>query len=64
MVQTINVDKFRSGWTAFDVRGEKIGDVAETGSSYVLVVKALFLPTDLYIPLSRLQFDGSSRPSK
>lgn len=54
MVQTVNVDKIRTGWTAFDVRGEKIGDVAEIGSSYVLVVKGLFLPTDLYIPLSRV----------
>ena len=39
MVQTINVDKIRTGWTAFDVRGEKIGDVAEIGSNYLLVVK-------------------------
>ena len=54
MVQTIDVDKIRTGWTAFDVRGEKIGDVAEIGSNYVLVVKGLFLPTDLYIPLSRV----------
>ena len=43
-----------AGWPAFDVRGEKFGDVAEIGSDYVLVVKALFLPTDLYIPLSRV----------
>ena len=54
MAQTIIVDKIRAGWPAFDVRGEKIGDVAEIGSDYVLVVKVLFLPTDLYIPLSRV----------
>ena len=54
MVQTVDVDKIRTGWTAFDVRGEKIGDVAEIGSNYLLVVKGLFLPTDLYIPLSRV----------
>ena len=54
MVQTVDVDKIRAGWHAFDVRGEKIGDVAEIGSNYVLVVKGLFLPTDLYIPLSRV----------
>jgi hypothetical protein len=53
-VQTIDVDKIRTGWTAFDVRGEKIGDVAEIGSNYLLVVKGLFLPTDLYVPLSRV----------
>ena len=54
MVQTIDVDKIRTGWTAFDMRGEKIGDVAEIGSNYLLVVKGLFLPTDLYVPLSRV----------
>jgi hypothetical protein len=53
-VQTVDVDKIRTGWHALDVRGEKIGDVAEIGSNYVLVVKGLFLPTDLYIPLSRV----------
>ena len=54
MVQTVDVDKIRTGWRAFDVRGEKIGDVAEIGGNYALVVKGLFLPTDLYIPLSRV----------
>ena len=54
MVQTVDVDKIRTGWTALDVRGEKIGDVAEIGSDYVLVRKGLFLPTDLYIPLARV----------
>jgi hypothetical protein len=54
VVQTVDVDKIRTGWTAFDVRGEKLGDVAEIDSNYVLVVKGLFLPTDLYIPLSRV----------
>jgi hypothetical protein len=54
VVQTVDVDKIRTGWHALDVRGEKIGDVAEVGSNYLLVVKGLFLPTDLYIPLSRV----------
>jgi hypothetical protein len=54
VVQTIDVDKIRTGWTAFDARGDKIGDVAEIGSNYLLVVKGLFLPTDLYVPLSRV----------
>ena len=54
MVQTIDVDKIRTGWTAFDVRGEKIGDVVEVGSNYVLVRMGLVFPTDLYIPLARV----------
>ena len=53
-MQTIDVDKIRTGWLAFDVRGEKIGNVAEIGSNYGLVVKGLFLRTDLYMPLSRV----------
>jgi len=54
VVQTVDVDKIRTGWHALDVRGEKIGDVAELGSNYVVVVKGIFLPTDVYIPLSRV----------
>jgi hypothetical protein len=54
VVQAVDVDKIRTGWTAFDMPGVKIGDVAEIGSNYLLVVKGLFLPTDPYIPLSRV----------
>ena len=54
MAQTIDVDKIRTGWTAFDVRGEKIGDVVEVGSNYALVRMGLVFPTDLYIPLARV----------
>ncbi len=54
MVQTIDADRIRTGWTAFDVRGEKLGDVVEIGSNYVLVRKGLVLPTDVCIPLSRV----------
>ena len=56
MVQTIDVEKIRTGWHALDVQGQQIGEVVEVGSNYVLVVKGLFLPTDLYIPLSRVAF--------
>ena len=54
MVQTIDVDKIRTGWHALDVHGQQIGEVVEIGSNYALVVKGLFLPTDLYIPLFRV----------
>ena len=54
MVQTIDVDKIRTGWHALDVHGQQIGEVVEIGSNYALVVKGMFLPTDLYIPLSRV----------
>ena len=51
-MQTMNLDQIKSGWTAYDAKREKIGDVIEVGSNYVLVQKGWLLPTDLYIPLS------------
>jgi uncharacterized protein (TIGR02271 family) len=50
--QTINLDQIRTGWKAYDAKSEKIGDVIEVGSNYVLVQKGWLLPMDLYIPLS------------
>ena len=54
MVQTIDTDKIRTGWHPLDMYGQQIGEVVEIGSNYALVVKGLFLPTDMYIPLSRV----------
>jgi uncharacterized protein (TIGR02271 family) len=51
-MQTMKLDQIRSGWNAYDAKGQKIGDVVEVGSNYVLVQKGWLLPKDLYIPLS------------
>ena len=51
-MQTMNVDRIQTGWNAYDAEGEKIGDVVEVGSNYVLVQKGWFLPQNLYIPLA------------
>ena len=51
-MQTMNAERIGTGWTAYDADGEKIGDVIEIGSNYVVVQKGWFLPQDLYIPLS------------
>ena len=48
----INVFQIQPGWTAYDVKAEKIGVAVERGSTYVLVETETFLPTDIYIPLS------------
>ena len=51
-MQTMNTDRIQSGWIAYDAGREKIGEVTEIGSNYVLVQKGWFLPQNLYIPLS------------
>jgi len=51
-MQTMNVDRIQAGWNAYDAEGEKIGDVIEVGSNYVLVQKGWFMPQNVYIPLS------------
>jgi uncharacterized protein (TIGR02271 family) len=51
-MQTMNVDRIQTGWNAYDAEGEKIGDVIEVGSNYVLVQKGWFMPQNVYIPLS------------
>ncbi len=53
-MQEIDVFKIQSGWSAYDVRGEKIGHAIERGGTYVLVEKNTVLLTDVYIPLSRV----------
>ena len=51
-MQEINVFQIQPGWTAYDVRAEKIGFAIEVGRTYILVEKGPFIPTDVYIPLS------------
>lgn len=51
-MQTMNLDRIRTGWNAYDAEGAKIGEVVELGSNYVLVQQGWLLPQDLYIPLS------------
>jgi hypothetical protein len=54
-----NVNEIQVGWSAYDEAGEDLGQVAEIGKTYVLVRKGLVLPTDLYIPASRIDsIDG------
>ena len=47
-----DVGHIQNGWNAYDANGERIGDVVEVDSTYVLVRKGMFFPKDLYIPLA------------
>ena len=51
-MQEINVFQIQPGWTAYDVRAEKIGFAIEVGRTYILVEKGPFISTDVYVPLS------------
>jgi hypothetical protein len=44
--------RIQSGWTAFDNTDDKIGEIVETGPNYFVVQKGLFLPSDIYVPLT------------
>lgn len=51
-MRSTNVDHIQNGWSAYDAKGENMGNAIEVGRGYVLVQKGLFFPKDLYIPLS------------
>ena len=49
------IDQIQAGWNAYDNSGDKIGDIIETGGNYIVVQKGLFLPSDVYVPLSSVK---------
>jgi uncharacterized protein (TIGR02271 family) len=48
-------DEIGRGWTVYDTNAEKIGDVEDVGSNYLLVQKGLLFVKDLYIPMSEVR---------
>ncbi len=44
--------RIENGWDVYGSDGEKVGNVAEVGSNYLLVQKGLFFTRDFYIPTS------------
>jgi uncharacterized protein (TIGR02271 family) len=48
-------DEIGRGWGVYDTTGDKIGDVADLGSSYLLVQKGLLFIKDIYIPTSEIR---------
>jgi uncharacterized protein (TIGR02271 family) len=51
----IDTSQIQPGWEVIDGLGEKIGDVHEVQSDYVLVTKGLIFVKDLYIPLDAIE---------
>ena len=49
-----NIKEIQVGWTGYDEAGDKLGEVAEVGRNYVLVEKGALIPTDVYIPSSKI----------
>ncbi len=49
-----NVQGIQHGWDVYGSDGEKVGDVAEVGSNYLLVQKGLFFTKDYYVPTSAI----------
>ena len=45
-------DEIGRGWAVYDTNDEKIGDVADVGTGYLLVQKGLIFIKDVYIPMS------------
>jgi uncharacterized protein (TIGR02271 family) len=51
----IDMSQIQPGWAVMDRLGEKIGDVHDVQSDYVLVTKGLIFVKDLYIPISAIE---------
>jgi len=54
MTQGYDVSQIQHGWDVFGSDGEKVGDVSEVGSNYLLVTKGWLFPKDRYIPLDAI----------
>jgi len=48
------LQRIQQGWNVYGSDGDKVGDVAEVGSNYVLVQKGWLFTRDIYIPLSAI----------
>jgi uncharacterized protein (TIGR02271 family) len=54
-------DEIGRGWTVYDTNDEKIGDVADVRTGYLLVQKGLIFIKDVYIPMSAVsRTDGTN----
>jgi len=54
MTQGYDMSQIQHGWDVFGSDGEKVGDVSEVGSNYLLVTKGWLFPKDRYIPLDAI----------
>jgi uncharacterized protein (TIGR02271 family) len=49
-----NSSQIQSGWDVIGSDDQKIGEITDVGSNYVILTKGLIFPKDLYIPLSAI----------
>jgi uncharacterized protein (TIGR02271 family) len=50
-----NLDRVQPGWTVVDQLGEKIGDVNDVQSDYLVLTKGLIFLKDIYVPLDAIE---------
>ncbi len=56
---TMDMSSIRAGWDVYGSDGEKIGDVGDVGSNYLMVTKGFLFTKDIYIPTSAItSIDG------
>ena len=53
-----NTQRIENGWNVYGSDGEKVGNVGEVGSNYLLVQKGLLFTRDFYIPTSAVASVG------
>ena len=49
-----NTTQIQPGWDVIGSDDQKIGEVTEVGSNYVVLTKGLIFPKDLYVPLNTI----------
>ncbi len=52
---TAPISDIQVGWKVFDRDGDELGEIEEIGERYVLVRKGLFFPSDVYVPIDRIE---------
>jgi uncharacterized protein (TIGR02271 family) len=51
----MDLSSVRAGWDVYGSDGEKIGDVGDVGSNYLMVTKGFLFTKDIYIPTSAIK---------
>jgi uncharacterized protein (TIGR02271 family) len=50
-----NLEQVQPGWTVVDQLGEKVGDVNDVQSDYLVLTKGLIFLKDIYVPLDAIE---------
>ena len=50
----MDISNVRAGWDVYGSDGDKIGDVGDVGSDYLMVTKGFLFTKDIYIPTSAI----------